>query len=48
MSSPATRPVGLVMEGQLRQLLFDALSDGTIYSALVPWVLDSDHKVELP
>lgn len=39
-----------MVAAQLRQLLFLALGDGSIYSALVPWVLDSDHKVcwELP
>lgn len=37
-------PVGLLRGMQLRQLLFSALSDGPTYSALVPWVLDSEHK----
>jgi hypothetical protein len=36
---------GLVLAAQLKQLLFAALDDGLAYSALVPWVLDSEHKV---
>jgi hypothetical protein len=35
----------LVLAGQLQQLLLTALSDGSTYSALVPWILDSDRKV---
>jgi hypothetical protein len=38
-------PVGLVLSFQLKQLLYTALADGSTYSALVPWVLDSEHKV---
>lgn len=36
---------GLVLAAQLKQLLFAVLNDGPAYSALVPWVLDSEHKV---
>jgi hypothetical protein len=39
-------PVGLVLSVQLKQLLYTALADGSTYSALVPWVLDSENKVK--
>lgn len=41
-------PADLVRASQLKHLLLTALSDSSIYSALVPWVLDADFKVGQP